>query len=178
MAWLARHPDFALFALTALAVVCLVVVAVLSVRVKAFWAHIRQGLTILGRPPALRAPGGAVPGDRLGGALGGFWCFLQAFHIAAPASAVLLAMAVQGVSSLVPFTPGGAGAQQALLAVAFAGLAPQSQLAAYSVGQQISIAAFNVVLGLVALAFVFRTTDWRSLLRRAREDRAAAETPG
>jgi len=32
------------------------------------------------------------------------------------------------------------------------------------VGQQIAVAALTVVLGARALIFVFRTTDWRSLI--------------
>jgi hypothetical protein len=35
------------------------------------------------------------------------------------------------------------------------------------VGQQIAIAAWTVLLGALALVFVFRTTDWRHLIRSA-----------
>ena len=37
----------------------------------------------------------------------------------------------------------------------------------YSVGQQIAVAAWAALLSFLALAFVFRTTDWRSLIRSA-----------
>jgi hypothetical protein len=37
----------------------------------------------------------------------------------------------------------------------------------YSVGQQIAIAAWTVLLGMLALIVVFRTTDWRRLVRSA-----------
>jgi uncharacterized membrane protein YbhN (UPF0104 family) len=174
LGFLARHPDFALFAFTALAVLVLAVIAVLSVRVKAFWARTRQGLTILSqkgrylRQVVLLQVGGWLA------RFAGFWLLLEAFHIGASVRNVLLVIAVTGVSGLVPFTPGGAGAQQALLAVVFAGLASQSAVAAYSVGQQLSISAFNVATGLLALALVFRTTDWRSVVRRGREERRAA----
>lgn len=84
-------------------------------------------------------------------------------------------MAVQSISTLVPFTPGGAGAQQALIAVVFGGVAGGSAVAAYAVGQQLSLAAFNVGVGMLGLALVFRTTDWRSLVRRGREDRTSDE---
>jgi len=50
-------------------------------------------------------------------------------------------------------------------------------VAAYSVGQQIALAAFNVGLGFLALALVFRTTDWRSIIRRGKEDRAREAAP-
>jgi uncharacterized membrane protein YbhN (UPF0104 family) len=174
LAFLARHPDFVLFALTALMVVVLVVIAVLSVRVKAFWARTRQGLTILTDRWRYVREVVLLQVVAWFARFAGFWLLLEAFHIGASVRNVLLVIAVQGVSGLVPFTPGGAGAQQALLAVVFAGLASQSAVAAYSVGQQLSIVAFNVGVGLLALALVFRTTDWRSVLRRGQEERGAA----
>ena len=55
LSWIASNPKLALFILTLLVTVVLVVIAVLSVRVKAFWAHVRQGLVILrDRPRWLR----------------------------------------------------------------------------------------------------------------------------
>jgi uncharacterized membrane protein YbhN (UPF0104 family) len=174
LGFLARHPDFALFAVTAVAVLVLTVIAILSVRVKAFWARTRQGLTILGqrsryvRQVLLFQVAGWVA------RFAAFWLLLEAFHIEPSVRNVLLVLAVQGLSGLVPFTPGGAGAQQALLVVVLGGVATGTVVAAYSVGQQLSIAAFNFVVGLLALALVFRTTDWRSLVRRGREERGAA----
>ena len=57
---------------------------------------------------------------------------------------------------LVPFTPGGAGVQQALLLTVFAGSASGSQVAAFSVGQQIALAAAAVGMGFGALVLIFR----------------------
>lgn len=173
--FLARNPDFALFALTALIVVALGLIAVLSVRVRAFWARTRQGLTILGDR---RRYAREVVSLQLAGwfaRFGSFWCLLEAFQIGASLRNTLLVMAVQSISTLVPFTPGGAGAQQALIAVVFGGVAGGSAVAAYAVGQQLSLAAFNVGVGMLGLALVFRTTDWRSLVRRGREDRTSDE---
>ena len=47
LSYLAAHPRFALFLVTALAVGTLVAFALLSARVQAFWDRVRQGLTIL-----------------------------------------------------------------------------------------------------------------------------------
>ena len=175
IAYFPRHPRFTLFLVTFLAVAALTLVAVLSVRVKAFWARVRQGLTILRDRRRYLREVAAVQAVAWCCRFAGFWFLLEAFHIGGSVRNVLLVAAVYGISTLVPLTPGGAGAQQALLAVVFAGVATQSQVAAYSVGQQLWIAAFNVALGFLALALVFRTTDWRSIVRRGREDRAAAE---
>ena len=88
-------------------------------------------------------------------------------------------MSVQAVSTLLPFTPGGAGAQQALLVATLSGAAgaTRSDVLAYSVGQQIAIAAWAALLGFIALAFVFRTTDWRWLIRSAEADTGKATRP-
>ncbi len=88
-------------------------------------------------------------------------------------------MSVQSVSTLLPFTPGGAGAQQALLVATLTGAAgaTRTEVLAYSVGQQVAVAAFAMLLGFIALVFVFRTSNWRDLIRRAEADTQKSE-PG
>ena len=88
-----------------------------------------------------------------------------------PPSLPMIVYGVAAVSSLIPLTPGGAGVQQALLVKVFAGSATGATVAAYSVGQQIAIAAFSAGLGFVALALVFRMRSFKEVIRRGREDR-------
>jgi hypothetical protein len=57
----------------------------------------------------------------------------------------------------------------------FAGTASSATVAAYSVGQQIAIAAFTAALGLAALITIFRIRSFREVIRRGREDARAAE---
>jgi hypothetical protein len=45
----------------------------------------------------------------------------------------------------------------------------------FSVGQQIAVAAWAVLLGFLSLAVVFRITDWRQLLREGRAAQAEAK---
>ena len=71
-----------------------------------------------------------------------FWFFLEAFHIGGSFENVLLVMSVQAISTLLPLTPGGAGAQQALLVATLRGPGPIAVLT-YSVGQQIAIAVWT-----------------------------------
>ena len=175
LGYVAANPELTLFVVTAGIVATMTAAAVLSARARAFWSHVRQGLTVLGdRRRWLRE---VVAWQAAGwlARVAGFWFLLQAFAIEPSVRNVLLVMAVQGLSALFPFTPGGAGAQQALLAVVFAGVASGGQLAAYAVGQQMAIAGVTFAVGLAALAFVFRTTDWRSIVRRGRADRDAEE---
>jgi hypothetical protein len=77
------------------------------------------------------------------------------------------------VAAAVPFTPGGAGVQQALLVKVFGGAAAGATVAAYSVGQQVAIAATTFALGFAALVFIFRIRSFKEVLARGREDRAA-----
>ena len=78
-------------------------------------------------------------------------------------------MSVVAVSTVLPFTPGGAGAQQALLVATLSG-ASRAAVLSYSVGQQVAIAAWTMVLGFTSLLLVFRTANWRGLIRQAEED--------
>jgi uncharacterized membrane protein YbhN (UPF0104 family) len=100
---------------------------------------------------------------------GAFWFFLEAFGIGGSFGNVLLVMSVQAIANIVPFTPGGAGAQQALLAATLTGPSRTTVLA-FSVGTQIAMAAWSVVLGFAAILIVYRTTDWRGLIREAQDE--------
>jgi uncharacterized protein (TIRG00374 family) len=171
ISYLAEHFRLTLFLITLLAVLGLVAFAMLSVRVKAFWARVRQGVTILSdRRRYLRE----VVSLQVVAWLcrfAAFWFLLDAFRVGGSVNNVLLVFAVNQVAGAVPFTPGGAGVQQALLVKVFAKSAPTTVVAAYSVGQQIAIAAFSAGLGFVALALVFRMRSFKEVIRRGREDR-------
>ena len=56
-----------------------------------------------------------------------FYFFLEAFNIGGSVENALLVMSVQALSTLTPFTPGGAGAQQALLVYVFRGMASRTR---------------------------------------------------
>ena len=176
LSYLAAHPQFTLFLLTFLAVLVLVLFAFLSVRVRAFWARVRQGVTILTDRRRYFREVWSVQAVAWVSRFAAFWCFLDAFHVGGSVRNVLLVYGVAAVSSLIPLTPGGAGVQQALLVKVFAGSATGATVAAYSVGQQIAIAAFSAGLGFVALALVFRMRSFREVIRRGREDRDGQAT--
>ena len=167
LSYLAQHPRFTLFLLTALALGGFVAFALLSARVKAFWERVRQGLTILqDRRRYLRE----VFAVQFVGWLfrfAAFWALLEAFNVGGSVGNVLLVLGVNAVSAAVPFTPQGAGVQQALLVKVFGGTA-----AAYSVGQQIAIGALTFGIGFAALVFIFRARSFKEVIALGREDRA------
>jgi uncharacterized membrane protein YbhN (UPF0104 family) len=175
LAFLASHPRFTLFLLTASGIAVLVAIALLSARVKAFWARVRQGFTILAdRDRWLREMASWQAGAWLA-RFAAYWFLLEAFHIGGSVRNVLLVLGVQAVALLVPFTPGGAGVQQALLLTVFAGAATRAQVAAFSVGQQIALAAGAVALAFAALALIFRLRSFREVVERGRAHRRAED---
>ena len=63
--------------------------------------------------------------------------------------------------------------QQALLVKVFATSAPTAVVAAYSVGQQIAIAAFTAIVGLCAVVFIFRFRSFKEVIAAGRASRDA-----
>jgi uncharacterized protein (TIRG00374 family) len=173
ISYLAQHFELTLFLVTLLAALGLLVFAVLSVRVQSFWQRVRQGATILrDRPRYLREVASLQ-------ALGwlcrfaAFWFLLEAFRVGGSVKNVLLVFAVNQVAGAVPFTPGGAGVQQALLVKVFAASASTAVVAAYSVGQQIAIAVLTASIGLAAIVFIFRFRSFGAVIRAGRASREA-----
>jgi uncharacterized membrane protein YbhN (UPF0104 family) len=173
LSYFAGHPQFALFTITALAIAAIALTALLSARVKAFWARVRQGLTILFDRRRYVREVWLVQFCGWLFRFAAFWFLLEAFNIGGSVGNVMLVLGVQAVAAVVPFTPGGAGVVQALLAKVFADQASGDTVAAYSVGQQVAIAAFSFGVGFVGLATVFRIRSFKEVIRRGREDRAA-----
>jgi uncharacterized membrane protein YbhN (UPF0104 family) len=165
----AQHPRFLVFFLTVLAIVAVVAFAVIARRAEAFWDRVKQGVVVLTDIPLYLRE--VASWQALGWLMRflSFFFFLEAFHIGGSFQNVMLVLSVQAVSTLLPLTPGGAGAQQALLVATLVGPGPVAVLT-YSVGQQIAIAAWTAILGFIAIAVVFRTTDVRSLMRSAERE--------
>src|SRR6188472_1552984 len=170
LAFFAGHPRFTLFLMTVLGIAVLAGFALLSARVRAFWARVRQGFTILfDRRRYFRE----VWLVQFAGWLcrfAAFWCLLDAFNVGGSVRNVLLVLGVNAVAALVPFTPGGAGVAQALLVKVFGGSAT---VAAYSVGQQIAIAAWTFAIGLAAVVFIFRFRSFKEVVAAGRAERSA-----
>jgi uncharacterized protein (TIRG00374 family) len=181
ISYLAEHFRLTLFLITVLGVLGLVAFAALSVRVKAFWSRVRQGVTILSdRRRYLREVASLQVVAWLC-RFTAFWFLLDAFRVGGSVENVLLVFAVNQVAGAVPFTPGGAGVQQALLVKVFSSKGSSAVIAAYSVGQQIAIAAFTALTGLAAVVFIFRFRSFKEVLyagRASREAEREAEREG
>jgi uncharacterized membrane protein YbhN (UPF0104 family) len=171
----AAHPEVLMLTLTVIGIGAVVLVAILSRRVESFWQRVKQGLAIFREPTRYARE---VAGWQLVGWLcrfASFWLFLEAFHVGGSVQNVLLVMSVQSITGALPFTPGGAGAQQALL-VATLGGASNAVVLSYSVGQQLAVTAWSVTLALAALVYFFRISSWRALVREGESARAQADS--
>jgi len=173
LAFFASNPRFTLFVLTVLGILALIGFALLSARVRAFWARVRQGLAILRDRRRYFREVFLVQFGAWVLRFTAFWFLLDAFHVGGSIKNVLLVLGVNAVAACIPFTPGGAGVQQALLVKVFAGSATGATVAAYSVGQQIAIAAASFAVGFGALVFIFRFRSFKEVIAAGREARGA-----
>jgi len=165
----ANHPKTLAITVGVLIVILIVGVIYLGHHVRRFWARVKQGVAILTQPRRYLREVAAWQGVGWLLRFAAFWFFLEAFGIGGSIGNVMLVMSVQAIANIVPFTPGGAGAQQALLVATLNGPTRVAVLS-FSVGTQIAMAFWSVVLGFTAILLVFRTSDWRGLMREAQAD--------
>jgi uncharacterized membrane protein YbhN (UPF0104 family) len=169
----AANPSALLFVLTVLGIGAIILFAIASRRAEAVWARLKQGVAIFRDPPRYLRE---VAAWQLAGWIcrfASFWLFLDAFNIGGSFENVLLVMSVQAIAGALPFTPGGAGATQALLAATLEGPS-YAAVIAYSVGQQAAVTVWSVAISFVCLWIVFRTGDFRGLIRQGQAARAGA----
>ena len=165
----ADHPKALAFTVLGLLLATAIGIYFLAHRVRRFWARVRQGVIILAEPRRYLREVAAWQGVGWLLRFAAFWFFLEAFGIGGSVGNVMLVMSVQAIANIVPFTPGGAGAQQALLVATLTGPSRTAVLS-FSVGTQIAMAAWSIVLGFAAILLVFRTTDWRGLIKQAHDE--------
>ncbi len=168
----ADHPRTLLIVTAAVLLAIAIGIYFLAHRVRRFWDRVKQGLVILRQPRRYMREVAAWQGLGWLCRFAAFWFFLEAFNIGGSVGNVMLVMSVQAIANIVPFTPGGAGAQQALLVATLTGPS-RSAVLSFSVGTQIAMAAWSVVLGFAAILLVFGTADWKGLIRQAESEAAS-----
>jgi len=173
VSYFASHPELTLFLVTLIAVLLIALTAWLSARVKAFWARVRQGYAILRDRRRYAREVASWQAASWVFRFASFYFLLEAFNVGGSLRGALLVQGVQVVSTIIPLTPGGAGVQQELLIAVFSKTAPGATVAAYSVGQQIALAGWALVLGFGALVAIFRIRSFREVIRLGRAQQAA-----
>jgi uncharacterized membrane protein YbhN (UPF0104 family) len=94
--------------------------------------------------------------------------FLAAFGLEASAANALRVQAAETLAAVVPLTPGGLGAEQALAVYTLRGTAPLGAVLGFAIGMKLVLVAANVAAAALAIGLALRTLRWRRHLRRAR----------
>jgi uncharacterized membrane protein YbhN (UPF0104 family) len=134
-------------------------------RMRNTWENAKEGGAILSHPRRFMVQVVGVESLSYVARMGVNATFMYAFHIPVSLTNVFLIVAAASVSSTVAIAPGAVGAQTALASVVLKGVAPQSAIAAYSIGQQVITTAWNVAFGLTLLATSIGWKETRGLIR-------------
>lgn len=119
----------------------------------------RQALSSLA---ILRMPGrylrtvAALQAAAWGCRLGVAATLLAAFGLRPSVPTAATVVVLGGLAGLLPGSPGGLGAQQLVLAYALGATAATASIVTFSVGMQVAVACFQVLLGVAALMLTLR----------------------
>jgi uncharacterized membrane protein YbhN (UPF0104 family) len=166
--WPIHHPKAAAIVAAGLLSAIAIGLALGASRARELRQRFAQGFAIL-RRPRYRYYRSVVVWQALSWVLRlvSIYFFLRAFHVHPTLYNAFLVQAVLSLSTVLPFTPGGAGTQQGLLAYVFH--AQRGLIVSFSVGMNIATVAVNLVLAIGSIALMLRTLNLRKVLRRAKE---------
>jgi uncharacterized membrane protein YbhN (UPF0104 family) len=172
--WFLTHYKLTLNILLVVVVALLLGLVLAAHRIHDFRQRVSQGFTVFrDRPRYFRKVAAWQAVDWILRFLAIYW-FLRAFGIPASFHNALLVQVVASISTLFPFTPGGAGTEQALIVYVLGKQASRSALIAFAVGMKVTIVVVNVAIGFTAIGVMLKTLRWRRL---AEADRQAEQTP-
>jgi uncharacterized membrane protein YbhN (UPF0104 family) len=159
---LAGHAALAVAAASVIALVAWVVLR----RFQGTWAHAREGAAILATPRIYATEVLLVELASYGARVAVTATFMRAYDVPVSVQSVLLILGVNAIASTFAFTPGGVGTQQALATAALRNTASSSVVAAYSLGQQLILAAWDIALGLLLLWSAIGWAATRAVVHR------------
>ena len=137
------------------------------------WEEAKQGGAILARP---RQYAVQVALPSLGACLakaGVIAAFMASYGITVSVHAVTAVMAGNSIGRAVAPTPGGVGVNQATNVAALNDSADAATAAAYSLGQQFSITAWNIAFAVVMVIWAFGLSGGKALVERSYADARA-----
>jgi uncharacterized protein (TIRG00374 family) len=92
------------------------------------------------------------------------FCFLHAFGVPATLRNVLLVQVSQSLATVLPFSPGGIGTEQAFLVYLFRGVTSHSQALSFSVGMRVTLTIVNAAVGFTAILLMLKTLRFREVV--------------
>ena len=156
-----------------MALVIATILAITGVRkVTAFWARVRQGLSILREPRRYLRQVVAWQALDWAFRLAAIYFALRAFGMPSDLHSVFVVQVAQTLSTLLPLTPAGIGTEQALLVYMFSGAAPATDVLSFSVGLKIVVITVNLTLGTIATLAILRKFPWHVDVDKEATERA------
>jgi uncharacterized membrane protein YbhN (UPF0104 family) len=131
-------------------------------------AHVRQGAALLSSPGRFLREAVSWQAGAWLARVGVAFVALHAFGLPASLLDAVLVVVVTGLAGVIPFLPGGVGAQQAMLVYALRKTASAASVVTFGVGMQLGVTLLDLTVGLVALLITFRTLALRDALRASR----------
>jgi len=164
------HPVLVLLTLAGAAMLVVILGRIFWRKLKGLWAKALHGGAILATPRdyALRV---ALPS--LGAyvaKLGVIAVFLAGYGIAVTFHTVMAVAGGNSVANTVSVTPGGVGVNQAANVASLSEVTDAATATAYSLGQQLAITAWNVILALVLVIWAFGWTGGKLLVEQSYSD--------
>jgi uncharacterized protein (TIRG00374 family) len=163
-----RHPRLTLTLFSLFLAVVFIGITWAARHVEEFKEKVRAGFSILGDFNRYLREVVSWQALSWGLRIAAVYFFLRAFHIPATFDTVVAVLVVQGLSTALPFTPGGAGTQQAVLVFALSGWASKSAVLSFSVGMQLATVIVNVAIGFTVILLIFGSLRWRDHVKRDR----------
>jgi uncharacterized membrane protein YbhN (UPF0104 family) len=130
--------------------------------------QMRQGAALLSRPGRFLREAVSWQVAAWLARVGVAFIALHAFGLPASLLDAVLVVVVTGLAGVIPFLPGGVGAQQAMLVYALRKTASAASVVTFGVGMQFGVTLIDLTVGMLALAISFRTLALRDALRASR----------
>lgn len=109
--------------------------------------------------------------------LASFWWFMRAFGLAPSIADAAVVQAVQSLAGALPFTASGAGAEQALLLLVFAGQFAPAELFGFAFGMRATVIVVDAAIAAAVIFWLLRTFRWHRLVELEHELLAHVHLP-
>ena len=164
------HPALMLAAVAAALLLIVVLARIFRRKLGELVHKAKQGGAILARPRqylvrvALPSLGAWIA------KLGVIAVFLSGYGIAVTFHTVMAVVGGNSIANTVSVTPGGVGVNQATNVAALNGVTDSATAAAYSLGQQLAVTAWNVAFAIALVVWAFGWTGGRVLVEQSYAD--------
>jgi uncharacterized membrane protein YbhN (UPF0104 family) len=158
------HPVFVPVIIGGGALLVVILVRTFWSRLKGLWEQAKHGGAILARPRDYLLKVALPSFGAWSAKLGVTAVFLAAYSIPVTFHTVMTVIGGNSLSNMVSATPGGVGVNQAINAASLSEVTDTATATAYSLGQQLSVTAWNVAFGLVVVVWAFGWTGGKILV--------------